>query len=364
MQVLLRYFHPPLSGNNCNNMHIRTHNCLSGAIFQSRIRTHALSSALVVTTEDVRNAVGSFQSGSAGGLDGLTPQHLKDLIGVGCGEARESLLRNLTALVNFMLSGKVVNEITDILYGANLCALKKKDGGIRPIAVGTVYRRLAAKCCCKKKAEDLKLYFQPNQLGFGSRGGCEAAVHALRTFLQHNGGDLVLKVDVKNAFNSVDRSALLSQIKDQIPDCYHFLWQCYSQNSKLIFQDNVIYSKTGCQQGDPLGPAIFSLAIHPIITRLKSKFNVWYLDDGTLGGEVDDVLEDFTILTKELKTIGLEINLSKCEYYISNTELCDLERSYSHADPAHQCLRMPQERQTHFVNRGLILRSPGAGGPL
>ncbi|KAJ0179217.1 hypothetical protein K1T71_004929 [Dendrolimus kikuchii] len=219
-----------------------------------------------------------------------------------------------------MLSGKVVNEITDILYGANLCALKKKDGGIRPIAVGTVYRRLAAKCCCKKKAEDLKLYFQPNQLGFGSRGGCEAAVHALRTFLQHNGGDLVLKVDVKNAFNSVDRSALLSQIKDQIPDCYHFLWQCYSQNSKLIFQDNVIYSKTGCQQGDPLGPAIFSLAIHPIITRLKSKFNVWYLDDGTLGGEVDDVLEDFTILTKELKTIGLEINLSKCEYYISNTE--------------------------------------------
>ncbi|KAJ0170830.1 hypothetical protein K1T71_013602 [Dendrolimus kikuchii] len=277
-------------------------------------------SALVVTTEDVRNAVGSFQSGSAGGLDGLTPQHLKDLIGVGCGEARESLLRNLTALVNFMLSGKVVNEITDILYGANLCALKKKDGGIRPIAVGTVYRRLAAKCCCKKKAEDLKLYFQPNQLGFGSRGGCEAAVHALRTFLQHNGGDLVLKVDVKNAFNSVDRSALLSQIKDQIPDCYHFLWQCYSQNSKLIFQDNVIYSKTGCQQGDPLGPAIFSLAIHPIITRLKSKFNVWYLDDGTLGGEVDDVLEDFTILTKELKTIGLEINLSKCEYYISNTE--------------------------------------------
>ena len=32
-----------------------------------------------------------------------------------------------------------------------------------------------------------------------------------------------------------------------------------------------------------MGPVLFSLAIHPLVSRLVSVFNVWYLDDGTLG---------------------------------------------------------------------------------
>ena len=35
--------------------------------------------------------------------------------------------------------------------------------------------------------------FQPLQLGFGSRGGCEAAVHALSSFLNSNKGVVILK---------------------------------------------------------------------------------------------------------------------------------------------------------------------------
>lgn len=176
---------------------------------------------------------------------------------------------------------------------------------------GKVYRRLAAKICCKKNMEKLKQYFQPVQLGFGSRGGCEAAVHALRTFVHEQGGDVVLKVDIKNAFNSVDRATLLTQIKNKILDCYPYLWQCYSQNSKLVYKNNLIFSQVGCQQGDPLGPAIFSLAIHPIITNLKSKLNMWYLDDGTFGGDVETVLDDFLFLKEKFNEIGLQINSNK-----------------------------------------------------
>lgn len=44
-------------------------------------------------------------------------------------------------------------------------------------------------------------------------------------------------------------------------------------------------SVTGCQQGAPLGPAIFSLAIFPIINILNSKCNMWCLNNGTLEGE-------------------------------------------------------------------------------
>ena len=34
------------------------------------------------------------------------------------------------------------------------------------------------------------------------------------------------------------------------------------------------------------------LGIQDIITNMKSEFNVWYLDDGTLGGDANTVLED------------------------------------------------------------------------
>lgn len=272
-----------------------------------------------VTPQDVAAAVSSFQSGSAGGLDGLSPQHLKDVLSGISGEVGEVLLRDLTALVNLMLSGQVNGDVTEILYGANLCALIKKDGGIRPIAVGTTYRRLAAKAGCRKKVAFLSNLFQPLQLGFGSRGGCEAAVHSLRTFLGQNCGEVLLKVDVKNAFNSVDRGALLTQVKDKIPDLYNFLYQCYGKPSKLVYQNNVLLSSVGCQQGDPLGPAIFSLAIHPIIQRLQSKLNVWYLDDGTLGGDANTVLNDLATLIDEFSLIGLDLNFSKCELFVCDS---------------------------------------------
>ncbi|XP_072938410.1 uncharacterized protein [Epargyreus clarus] len=85
-----------------------------------------------------------------------------------------------------------------------------------------------------------------------------------------------------------------------------------------MYRNHSILSSVGCQQGDPLGPAIFSLAIHPIISQLNSKLNIWYLDDGTLGGEVSSVLNDLEYLITNLKEIGLDLNFSKCELFINS----------------------------------------------
>ncbi|PZC86676.1 hypothetical protein B5X24_HaOG206237 [Helicoverpa armigera] len=94
-----------------------------------------------------------------------------------------------------MLSGNVNGAVIDVLYGANLCALRKKDGGIRPIAVGCTYRRIAAKFGYAYYKETLAAKFQPLQLGFGSKGGCEAAVHALSTVI-----DIQLNYSIKTKF--------------------------------------------------------------------------------------------------------------------------------------------------------------------
>jgi hypothetical protein len=103
-----------------------------------------LSSCSSVTLNEVYIAIMSFYPDSAGGLDSLKPQHLKDLISNKLGLSFSNLLSSLAKIIDLMFLGLIPLEISQILYGASLCALSKKDGGIRPIAVGCTLRRLAA----------------------------------------------------------------------------------------------------------------------------------------------------------------------------------------------------------------------------
>lgn len=64
----------------------------------------------------------------------------------------------------------------------------------------------------------------------------------------------------------------------------------------LINKDHLLESAVGCQQSDSLGPLIFSLAIHPVINQLNSKLNIWFLDDDTLGRNVETVYRNLELL--------------------------------------------------------------------
>lgn len=211
------------------------------------------------------------------------------------------------------------------MYGATLCALQKKDGGIRPIAIGTTLRRLTSKIACFSVKSDMINYLRPRQIGFGVKFGCESAVHAIRSYVRNPGNrcKLNLKVDVKNAFNSVERDIMLAEIKDKIPQLYLYFSQCYLRPTFLVYGNKIILSRVGAQQGDPAGPLIFSLAIHPLVTLLQAELNVWYLDDGTLGDTPANVLVDLSTIKDRAKSIGLELNSTKCEIYFCSGTVDD-----------------------------------------
>ena len=193
--------------------------------------------------------------------------------------------------------------------GASLCALNKKDGGIRPIAVGSTLRRLVAKTaakCVQKTAARMA----PTQLGFGVKQGTEAAVHAARRFLQDvQPGQALLKLDFANAFNAISRDVILQTVHDELPELFPFIRTCYNSASHLCFGDFLISSDEGAQQGDPLGPLVFCAASLKLAKSLKSELNIWYMDDGTLGGDVDVLLEDLDTV----RQIGSELGLNCTE---------------------------------------------------
>ena len=85
-----------------------------------------------VTKNEVRQSIDSFPSGSSGGIDGLTPQHLKEMfLNVNESEIKESNLQSLTDFLNLVLSGEIPQEIKPIFFSARLIALNKKDGGVK-----------------------------------------------------------------------------------------------------------------------------------------------------------------------------------------------------------------------------------------
>ena len=122
-----------------------------------------------VTKGEIAQAIKSFPNGSVGGPDGLRPQHFKDLIATGAGGGCEALLRALVPFIELVLSGNTPVSIHPFFFGANLIALQKKDGGIRPIAVGCALRRLAAKVAGMKVVDQMATLLAPRVMTVGVR---------------------------------------------------------------------------------------------------------------------------------------------------------------------------------------------------
>jgi len=280
----------------------------------------SIDACLTLSSHDIQQAIRSFRPGSAGGLDGLRPQHLKDMTSGLTGDAGIRLLSNLTEFVNLCLSGRVPEVIQPVFFGASLCALNKKDGGIRPIAVGCTLRRLSAKAACNVLKAKMSVAFYPTQLGFGIPRATEAAAHAARCYIQHlQQGYGVLKLDFSNAFNSVFRDVMLQTVHDQLPELYRFVHLCYSKSSHLRFGDILLTSDEGAQQGDPLGPMLYCMATLQLTRCVTSELNIWYLDDGTIGGHIDDLCNDLFAIKTAGGQVGLQLNEAKCEIITDDT---------------------------------------------
>ncbi|XP_076885642.1 uncharacterized protein LOC143535209 [Bidens hawaiensis] len=89
--------------------------------------------------------------------------------------------------------------------------------------------------------------------------------------------------------------------------------------SRLYLGDDHIWSTTGVQQGDPLGPLFFALNLHPLVHLVQDSckllFNVWYLDDGTIIGDTKEVAKALDIIRVEGPRLGLELNIKKTEVF-------------------------------------------------
>ena len=181
--------------------------------------------------------------------------------------------------------------MSTFLAGGSLTALNKSKSGsifdIRPIAVGESLRRLVGKCLCAAVKTKAAEFFKPFQFGVACSFGAEKIAHGLRACIENHWLDVdfvVLKVDMKNAFNMVSRQALLSECSTHFPELLPCASWCYSQHPILWHPLGRLHSEQGVQQGDPLGPLFFSLVLNILVSKITSSgvcadlsYHAWYL---------------------------------------------------------------------------------------
>ena len=156
---------------------------------------------------------------------------------------------------------------------AQLTALRKPDGGVRGIATGDAFRRLVARTLAKQWAPTIDQATRPFQFAMQSRAGTDALVLNVRAALDTRENAVIVPLDGCSAYDSISRASFLAKLREVAPQLLPFAFFFFfnGQASAYCWWDAAnlreIRQGEGCEQGDPLAPALIAQGQHESLAR-------------------------------------------------------------------------------------------------
>ena len=125
----------------------------------------------------------------------------------------------------------------------------------------------------------------------GQKAGGEAAIHAMRRVIKSEEAEAVLLVYASDAFNRINRQALLHNTRLVCPAFSTYVTNCYQRSARLFVIGGVkLTSNEGTTQGDPIGMSVSSTGITTLLEDLLSIISEYdrmaaFADDITSAGK-------------------------------------------------------------------------------
>jgi hypothetical protein len=264
----------------------------------------------------------TLPKGSAAGPSGWTYEHITAAVYADCNALSAAL-----SLINVIVRGDLPHlpELLD----STLIALEKpgSNAGVRPIAIGEAWLRLAG-LCAMKATPGVGPALAPLQLGVGVRGGSQCMGHSIRAGIAADPACVTVQLDWRNAFNTVSRDAMLKAIAQRAPALLPFAAWMYKQPGRLLIagapsDNNMLQSERGVRQGDPCGPLFFALTLQGPLEQVQERIPdirvLAFADDCDLQGPPPAAVRSFRMLDRLGQAIGLGARLDKCGAYSEDT---------------------------------------------
>jgi hypothetical protein len=153
-------------------------------------------------------------------------------------------------------------------------------------------------------------------------------------------------LDSVNAFNVCNRQIFLDEVLEYLPGMYRLVALLYSGVGFMFLGVHILRSVVGTQQGDPLGPALYSLAMRPLsIIIMKAcpglGLIVFYLDDGSIDGDSEDVAKALRLVDELGPSYGIYPNKSKTVVLCAKSlPVADRERLFSGCEVTDEGIKL------------------------
>ena len=213
----------------------------------------------------------------------MRAEHLKVLL------QDQPALELLAYAATRLANAQVPASIVPGLALARLTALSKPDGGVRGIATGDVFRRLVSRALAKGWATTFDRATRPYQFALQARAGTDALAAHVRVALDQDPNQVLVSLDGRSAYDSISRTSFLTALKSAAPELLPFVRLFYGRPSTYCWWDESgqcrdIAQGEGCEQGDPLAPALFALGQHAALCQASSALHgserlLAFLDD-------------------------------------------------------------------------------------
>ena len=316
----LRSLHPPQLPNN---------------IVPPALKKVPIAVALPdITNNVVYAAIKKMKNGRKPGLDGLRKEHLLAMSKKGSAP----WLRSEGKLASAVAAGLVPLEYRTLLTSTVLIGLPKPGEPFRrrPIGINSTWLKLVDNALLSFLSSDIRKLLAPFQFGL-EPSGPESLIQCIRETMRAQPGWIVLKLDVQNAFNTVSRKTIFSEIHDLFPQLIPYLNLVYGQHRDCWTVTETgattrVSSEEGVTQGHVLGPALFNIATYrPVLIKLNQLLNPANMPSrGRVLALHDDtflIMDPYIVpnlwpeILSTFEAVGLSINLgpAKSSLYIPPT---------------------------------------------